>query len=199
MNDNFRVCQLAKTFVEYLEGRTIDINEAQKRLQRRSKSRSIHHQKNSELSPYRAYIINSYYNDYLNRTNHDINILVHLNLVEMEVNVTGLNFSQVFDAIKRDKGNFYFVLGINTCCFSGFAILFGASYFVIFYVKEKTTLFRFVQTIAGLNAGIYWLVAALFDCIIFWSTILVFLVTLYVLQLELYQTQEELIDLIFLL
>lgn len=151
-----------------------------------------HHER---ITPITILYLNYIYNEYLQKlSDQPPQITMKIELILFSD--TGLQFNELLDLIRFKDLKYHFVVQTNTAFFCALGPIFAAAYFVLFYVKERTTLFRFIQRIAGLNTGVYWLVAFIIDYVIFLTVFAVFFGMILLVELELYSSIEEISGLI---
>lgn len=81
-----------------------------------------------------------------------------------------------------------FQLAFNT----GFAMAFVAALFILFYIRERTSRAKLLQYVSGTNIALYWVVAFIWDYLMFMVTCLLYIATLAIFQEEGWSSFEEL-------
>lgn len=148
------------------------------------------------VTPITIFYVNYMYNQYLRKVLPNETIKILTNVEPMFLKDMDISFDSALDLIKHRDAKYYFVLQINSAYFCGLGPIFAASYFILFYVRERTTLFRFIQRIAGLNTGIYWLVAFIMDYAMFLTVLIVYFSMNIVIGIELFSSMEQIEGLI---
>lgn len=74
----------------------------------------------------------------------------------------------------------------------GYGMAFVASFYILFYIKERVSKSKHLQFVSGVNAFIFWGTSFLCDLITYLITIIFLLITLAVLQEDGFKTPDEL-------
>jgi hypothetical protein len=81
-----------------------------------------------------------------------------------------------------------FPLGIEL----GYGMTFVASFFILFYIRERVSKFKHLQFVSGVNAMIFWGISFLSDLITYAVIAAAILITMAALQEDSYKTPGEL-------
>lgn len=89
--------------------------------------------------------------------------------------------------------------GVELAFNTGFAYAFVAAFYILFYIKERVTRSKLLQFVSGVNVFTYWIVSFLWDYLSFMVAVLMYLVTLMLLQEDGWTDFGEIIRLLFLM
>lgn len=84
-------------------------------------------------------------------------------------------------------------LGFNLALNAGFSFALVTACFVMFYIKERVSKAKLLQIVSGVNKGIFWLVAFLFDYAVYFLIMLFYILIMAAYQKEGLSTFEELL------
>lgn len=150
----------------------------------------------TKITPMTILHVNRIYNQYLEKLHPEAPPKILTAIESIPLRDIGIEFTDILDLLKSKDNTYYFVIRSNTAFFGGLGPIFASSYFILFYIKERSTLFRFIQRIAGLNTAIYWFVAFVIDYLTFLTVLLVYFTMMISIRMELYSTINEIKDLI---
>jgi len=74
----------------------------------------------------------------------------------------------------------------------GFSFAFVASYFAVFYIRERVSKAKHLQFVSGVNIPTFWSVAFVWDIIVALGPLIAIILTLLAWQQDGYTTAEEL-------
>lgn len=83
-------------------------------------------------------------------------------------------------------------LGYQVAFYTGFSMAFVSSFFILSIVQEAVTKSKHLQFISGVKVYVFWLASIIFDLVVYFIIIMVFVLALTSLQLDGYSSADDL-------
>ncbi|XP_063706472.1 ATP-binding cassette sub-family A member 17-like [Culicoides brevitarsis] len=138
--------------------------------------------------------MNQIYEDQLQKSNSNLKIqTVFEPLLFKDI---GFSFLGILELLRLRDLKYNIIIQSNNAFFGALGMLFAAAGIFLFYIKDRLSLFRLIQRIAGVNTGIYWFVGFVIDYLVFLTVIFVNFTMMLLLEIESYASWDEIEPLI---